>query len=73
MINKLKRSKLWSMLVADASGTVTMLAGAVGMDGEEVAIRIVAILAGAAVSIAATLGYIRTEGEIDKEAVSRGR
>ena len=67
MLDKLKtRSKLWAMFLGDAQGTVIAAAGFLGWTGEDPWVQVFAICAGAAVTIASTLGYIKVQGDLDK-------
>ena len=64
MRDKLTSRKFWNALLAEVVGIVTLICGANA--GEQTA-----IIAGAVILIAATLGYLKTEGDIDKERAKK--
>jgi len=61
---KLSSRKFWNALIAEIVGIITLIWGA--NMGKQVA-----IIAGAVVLIAATLGYLKTEGDVDKERAKK--
>lgn len=64
MKNKLTSRKFWVALVSEITGIVTLVAGAA-------AAHQVATIAGAVITIAAALGYLKTEGDIDRERAKK--
>ena len=64
MRDKLTSRKFWNALLAEVVGIVTLICGANA--GEQTA-----IIAGAVILTAAMLGYLKTEGDIDKERVKK--
>ena len=63
--NKLKSRKFWTALVSEIVGVVALIWGASVADK-------VSTIAGAVILIASTLGYLKAEGDIDKENAKRG-
>lgn len=61
---KLSSRKFWNALIAEIVGIITLIWGA--NMGKQVA-----IIAGAVVLIAATLGYLKAEGDVDKERAKK--
>jgi len=59
MPEKLKSRKFWQSVLGEIVGIVTLIYGASA--GE-----MVATIAGAAVTVLVILGYLKTEGDIDK-------
>ncbi len=60
--DKLKSRKLWNAVAGEIAGVVTLFWGAAASDK-------FMIVAGAVLSILVILGYLYTEGQIDKESV----
>jgi len=63
------KSKAFAMFCGDAQGFVLALAGSLGWTGDEPWVQVIAIVAGTGLAIASTLGFIKTEGMLDKAAM----
>ena len=64
MPERLKSRKFWNALLVEIVGIVTLVWGA--SIGNQVA-----AIAGAVILIATTLGYLKVQGDIDKESVKK--
>ncbi|GAH72411.1 unnamed protein product [marine sediment metagenome] len=64
MPSKWTSRKFWNAVVGEIAGLVTLFLGV--QQGE-----MVAIIAGAVLTIAVTLGYLKAEGDIDKARASK--
>lgn len=65
MWEKFQRTKLWGMIMGVASGDAAIF-GAAGLDEGSVGVQIAMVVVGGAINIAAILGYIKMQGDIDK-------
>jgi len=66
MASKWTSRKFWTALISQVTGIVTLIWGANA--GEQAS-----TIAGAVILILATLGYLKAEGDIDRERVRRER
>ncbi|MBA7541068.1 hypothetical protein ES705_33375 [subsurface metagenome] len=64
MSHKLQSRKFWNAVAGEIAGLITLFIGVA--QGE-----MVAIIAGALLTIAVTLGYLKAEGDIDKARAAK--
>ena len=66
MPNKMKSRKFWIAIVTQVVGVVALVWGT-SVANE------VSVIAGAVITILASLGYLKTEGDLDKQRAKNGR